>query len=484
MRPCRIGCFRVIASVAAGIVPFLVIPESVWAEQQQEVNPDLQSLPSNDTPAQQQLLQQLQLQRQETSTTPVDDLRKEKDQAPIPDYVPLEQKQSTTPDDVLTVRRRAIEDNLPIGVKAGGFLISPGIELQTAYDDNIFLTPSGKKSDWITDVKPALGIQSNWERNAIFLGAEGDFGFYRNNDQQSFSDYGALASGQYDIAQDTYVIVGASSVKRHQELGAVANSIGQQPVSYKTTAENVEFVRSVAAIKLDVTGQNQDISLSGGIPSGFAGFGDVLDRNDKSAGVTIKYETMPDNNIFVSTLYDRTRFSLPSGPDQTSAGTNNKLGYEFSTPRGIAGSVFGGYLYRTYEEGTSSTRKPYLGFNLGWTFTDMTKLSLFMDKDFNDETVEGAAGVVHTIHKVSLEQKLSLSLTGTVFGGMDNVDYVGGDPAFDRNTKLYYSGINFQYKLAEGIGLKPQYQYSKRTSEFASDNYTDNRVYLSLLYMY
>lgn len=491
MRPGRIGSIWGIGAIVCTIASvggfsFAAVAdtdtETLLQLQRQSQTPP-QAQPQKQTPQEQRLSPEEAYKAAHPNATPTE-IRLAVEPPEDPDYISPTDKQATAPDDVLTVRRRAIKDKLPLGAKVGGFLVSPGIEVQGTYDDNIFRTSTGQKQDWITDVKPALAIQSDWERNVVFLGAEGDFGFYQDNNEQSFSDYGVLASAQYDIADETYLLFGASEARRHQALGTVTNTTGNQPVSYKSTTENVEFVRAVGRIQLDMTAQNQDISLSGGIPSGFAGFDDVLDRNDKSMGVTLKYETAPDNDFFVSTLYERTRFALPSSAEQTSDGTNNKLGFDFKTAHGIAGSVFGGYLQRTYEAGAAATRKPYAGFNVGWDITTLTKLTLLMDKNFHDETVEGAAGVIQTMHKVTLDQKLSLSLLATLFGGMDNVDYVGGDPTFDRATKVYYGGGGFKYRLSDGVGLKTQYEYTKRDSALSSDHYTDNRAYVSLLYMY
>jgi Uncharacterized protein conserved in bacteria len=109
--------------------------------------------------------------------------------------------QSLVPDDVLLFRKRAVSDYLPVGIRAGGFLLSPGIGISSTYDDNIFRTPAGRQSDFITNVKPAFAAQSNWNRHSLFFGAECDFGFYGDHSDENYEDYGVILSGQYDFTE-------------------------------------------------------------------------------------------------------------------------------------------------------------------------------------------------------------------------------------------------------------------------------------------
>ncbi|RNC67201.1 MAG: TIGR03016 family PEP-CTERM system-associated outer membrane protein [Desulfuromonadales bacterium] len=68
------------------------------------------------------------------------------------------------------------------------FKLTPRISLREEYNDNIFLTSSNKKDDFITSITPSLGIA--WKTSFLELSADYglNFSFYVNNPDQNQSD--------------------------------------------------------------------------------------------------------------------------------------------------------------------------------------------------------------------------------------------------------------------------------------------------------
>ncbi len=391
--------------------------------------------------------------------------------------------QSIFPDDVLTFRKRSISDLLPVGIRAGGFLISPGIEVSGVYDDNIYRTKNNEESDFITNVKPAIGIQSNWNRHALFFGAEGDFGFYRDNTENNFEDYGLIASGQYDFTEGTTLIVALSQARRHESRGLTADSNGAAPIEYTATRQQFQFTRDLSMLQLDIHGQNEDVEISDttalGVPTSR-----FTDRDSQRLGSTLTYEYMPGNALFAGGTYHTTDYHLPTGVAREAHGADLRGGIEFDTARGVRGSLYSTYVYRTYDGGPDDTKRPYIGASLFWDVTPLTTLSALLDNSFADTTVSGAAGVVRTTRRLMLKQKLTTRVTADVSGGLNHYEYVGGDGALNRTTKLSYGGMGGEFKATDNFGLRAAYDMQQRTSPLASDEYRDQRVSLSVIYMY
>lgn len=390
--------------------------------------------------------------------------------------------QVSTPDDVMTVRQREVIDEAPQSIKAGGFIISPGLEIKTVYDDNLFNTKDNRKSDLITDIKPAIAAQSNWDMHSIFLGAEGDFGIYKNNTDENFFDYGILFSGDYDIAPETSITAGISQARRHETGGSALESSDNRP-DYKITTKMLGFKRELSYIKLYVDAKIEDVYLSDETDPLLSGRG-TLDRTTKSVKTKVAYEYMPENQWFLSVEYATTDYAQITGDKDTSDGIDTRFGLDFDNAATLSGSVYTGAIYRKYDTNDDNTFDPYFGGLLKWDITRQTQLSFALDKNFEDVTVAGAAGAVRTTRKMTFRNEFTPRFFTQIKAGLDDYDYVGSNSALNRKTKLYYGGIEGNYKINDHLGFRAGYDYAERTSTRADDEYTDNRVTFSLVYMY
>lgn len=387
--------------------------------------------------------------------------------------------QSLSPDDLLTVRARPLSDGSPFGIPVGAFRINPGIEVSGTWDDNILRTPDDAITDVLTRAEPAVGIQSDWDRHTVFLGAKGDFGTYADNSHLNFSDYGFLASGQYDITHETYLIAALSHAQRHQDRGTLANPNSTMPVTYTVDGEQLQFIRTLGRIKLKLLAQNENVSFS----DVFANVRSAFQRDNKMVGATLSYDYMPGNGFFLSPSYSDTDYDLASGATVASSGSDVRGGWTFDNARGLNLSLFGGSFFRSYETGIGDTQKPYFGFDLSFDITRLTTLSLTLDKDFSESGVVNAAGRFQTIRRLKLEHDFTEFLTGDVTFGIDNRDYVGGGGAVDRDTRLRYVGFGARYKMTDSFGVRVSFDHEQRTSPLPGDEYKDNRVFLSLVFM-
>lgn len=391
--------------------------------------------------------------------------------------------QTLTPDDVLTVRDHALAQNMPLGIRAGSFLISPGVELKSTYDDNIFRSSTKKKSDLLCEVKPAAAMQSDWARHEVFAGVEGDFGYYHNNSQNNFGDYGAIASGRYDLTEGTSLTAAVSSAKRHVNQGAFDDPGNSGPAVYRVIREELSYAQEIGRMELEFQLANEDISLAQLITYGFPGSSGHSTRDNHIWGGKAAYEYMEGNDVFVSLNYNETDYKLLSGAPRTSEGIDLRGGVEFDTGHNLNGSVYSNYIYRTYEN-DDSTRDPFVGFNVNWDVTPLATISATLDKSFQNTAVEGAAGVVRTTRKLTTRYRFTPRFTADVTAGLNDEDYVGAEGPLNRDDTLYYGGLGGQYQFTEHMGLRAQYDLQRRDSALAGSDYGDNRIFFSLIYMH
>lgn len=386
--------------------------------------------------------------------------------------------QVITPGDVLTVKNRKVNDSSPLGIRAGSFIISPGLEARTVYDDNVFRSQTNKKSDIIAEIKPVIAAQSDWNLHSVFFGAEGNFGTYKDSTRSDYTDYGLLASGRYDIAYETYFTAAVAQARRHQHGGAVLAPSDEGTLNYLIKSVQAGFTRALGIIKLDILARHETVDISNTATAGA-----MLGRTGDSIKTMLRYDTMPDNGPFVSMANNKMEYTLVSGARNHSDGVDLRGGYRFANAATIKAQIFGGYLHQSYDTGSSDTSKPYFGFNLNCNLTPLTTLTLGFDKAFEGTTVAGNAGAVRTTRRATLRHGFTTRLGGDITVGYDNADYVGSNTALDRKADIYYGSVGADYQVSDNLGLRLAADRRDRRSTLATDQFVDNRVTVSLVYM-
>ncbi|GEM_PF-2583207 len=386
--------------------------------------------------------------------------------------------QSTGPGDVLTIRERKATDGAPTGILTGPFTITPGIQLVSTWDDNILLTRNNTRSDIVTEAKPAIGVQTNWDRHGLFFGAEGEFGKYADNSHLDYSDYAFLASGQYDFAYETALVASISQFKKHEDREALSTPAGADPVPYTVDRQQLDFRREAGIIKLKARALNEEVSFDDGLTPG----GGSSDRQNNIFSGTLSYDYMPGNGFFISPEWSTTDYSLRSGAAVSSDGGDFRAGWTFDHPHGVGFTIFAGYLFREYETGLGDTGDFYWGGELDWDVTQATTASVVLDTNFNETSVSNAAGNIQATHKFIVETDLTEFLIGEIMFGFDDNEYVGGGAGVDRETTLYYGGIGAKYKISDRVDISFGYRHEQRDSQVANDEYENNRATISLVY--
>src|SRR5579885_3329049 len=143
---------------------------------------------------------------------------------PIPPLGPAQPAPQTVApqrSQTVTERPRPLYDAL--GIRLEEFFLYPRLELDESYNDNIFATSSGAKSDFITDLKPRLDLVSNFGRHAFNLSAGADIGWYATHSTENYQDAFTSASGRYDIDQGRHTVDNAGLGYGQEQL----------PVSYR-----------------------------------------------------------------------------------------------------------------------------------------------------------------------------------------------------------------------------------------------------------
>lgn len=385
---------------------------------------------------------------------------------PVPETVAPQRGQT------VTERPRPLFD--PLGVRLGEFFLYPRLELDESFNDNIFATSSGTKSDFVTDLKPRLDLVSNFGQNALAVSAGADVGWYASHSTENYQDAFASTSGRYDIDKGRHIFANAEVDRLHVARtspdfpGAAA-----APPIYTTYLAGLGYGQD----QLPVTYRG-DVSIARSeyqaVPAVGGGQINQSDRNNTTytLGFQGGYSLDPNWGVFArgtGNFRDFDHGASVNNPRRNSAGYHADVGarVDFGV---LYGEAYLGYLEQDYQ---NSLYRPIRGIDAGakvvWNVTGLDTLKLNALRSVQDTSQEviGAGltspGYLHSMVGISLDHELLRNLLLNA-----NADYINDDfKGISRTDNGIDAGAGVKFLLRRNLYLGGSYTYSHRDSSGA-----------------
>jgi hypothetical protein len=372
----------------------------------------------------------------------------------------------------VTDRPRPLFD--PLGVRIEEFFLYPRLELDEGFNDNIFATSSGTKSDFITDVKPRLDLVSIFGEHAFNFSAGADLGFYATHSTENYQDAYTSASGRYDIDQGRHIFANAEVDRLHVTRtspdfpGAAA-----EPPIYTTYLAGLGYGQELLPVtyRADASVQRSEYQA---VPAVGGGQVNQSDRNNTTYTVGLQggYSLNPNWGVFArgnGNFRDFDHGASVTNPRRNSAGYHADVGarIDFGV---IVGEAYLGYLEQDYQ---NSLYRPIRGIDGGakvvWNFTGLDTLQLNALRSVKDTSQEvfGAGftspGYLHSMVSLSLDHELLRNLLLNANADFINDNFKG----INRNDNQYDIGIGAKFLVRRELYLGASYTYSHRDSSGA-----------------
>lgn len=354
--------------------------------------------------------------------------------------------------------------------------LNPYLEIESAYDDNIFLSPT-RKSDFINTFMPGVKIS--------FLGED-------NISQEDFLqlDIGAKLTAYSDHtfmnSQNPYLSFLWNNYFNRYHFNL-----------YEKFKKDVTLESGVTAAqegKIKYLGNDFDFLF--GAEYNRLAFDFGLKRYDYFYETQYKRENNYNENIFSLTGYvklapkTRLLFEYDHGiilypEEQLTSSKNAKyqelwFGLKGDITSKIVGIMKAGYQYRVYRA-RADWDKPILGMDLVYNFKERTSFFLKLDKTAQqsistDQNYYDLNKVnFGVINRFAFNPKLSLTTDGLY----ENDNYASsGDTK--RKDKLYGLVGAFKYELQRWASAVLDYTYKERDSNINSNDYVAHIFSLKL----
>ena len=355
------------------------------------------------------------------------------------------------------------------GVRVGGFILRPSLEVDGVHSDNVNQTETNRVSAFGLRVAPALRLRSNWVRHELRAAASGEFLAWNNGGGKDVS-LSAEARLRVDVRRTTQMIAEATyelgdedtTPKRLQHdlllKGTLAHEMGRVRVEVSAGAGRTFYT---APLSGGSSGSDDDYTVP-----------EVSLRISKQSGSVLRpyVELGADMRI-----HDRKRDDV--GLERDSKGAYVEAGIGFSPS-----AIWSGYLgvravVRDYEDPSlQSVLGAGLVGELTWRPTRLTEVRLQSSFDIDETTDAGVSGVRK--YRLTLTPRHALRrdviLTGNF--GLEYSDYVG---SADHELVLT-GGAEIAWRFWRDHELVAAYSVERQWSTLADGDYLENRIMLGL----
>jgi hypothetical protein len=362
------------------------------------------------------------------------------------------------------------------GIRLGTFIVQPAADASIGFDDNIFASPSDRKSDKITKVNASVDAVSNWSRHAAEFSASGGGTFYAENDDQNQSHLNMGLAGILDIQRGFWIKV-EGKYARTPEVRGFGESTQRfdEPVQTQTAEGNLVVHRQFNRFWLELGGgvqrlDFQDASIAGVLVDQSFRNGTIYDMLARTG-----YEVSGKTSVFLeagtkSRNFDDARFE---GDERRTL-----VGFRYELTRLLYGEAAVGYLQLSSSGGlTDAETWSYRG-RLAWDATPLMSVALLGSRSIGSPTeVGGPSNTVRSDVGVRVDYDIRRDVTlmaGIGYGWLDFVD-IGRE---DTQLKITAGA---EYEFRPSFSFWANYAFSQTGSDAVPDvGYDKNVVMLGL----
>ncbi len=142
------------------------------------------------------------------------------------------------------------QDYKPLGVRAGAFMLHPGVQLAGEYTDNAFYSNDNEQSDTILHVRPYITAQSGWSRHSLNISLAADIARYNDFGERDYEDYIFGITGRVDVKNRSFMSYSLDYMDLHEGLNNRSSEQGVEPTKYNLTGGSIGYDHTINRLSL------------------------------------------------------------------------------------------------------------------------------------------------------------------------------------------------------------------------------------------
>jgi hypothetical protein len=362
----------------------------------------------------------------------------------------------------------------PLGIRAGGFLFLPSVDLSAGYTTNASGIAGGAASGyWL--VAPELLFRSDWAQHEATLSMRGSWKNFTDGVTESQPTAAIEATGRIDLPAEWSVDLKAGYDYSRQSVSDPNFPIGVDE------APGVHDLISTAAVNGNLG--RIDLTLEGSVgrtiyENGMAG-GIVVDQGDRSntlygTRVRTAYELTPAFRPFIEgelgwRVYDRPVDD--NGIARASTLVAARAGIAYDSGPILKGELAIGVARETFDDPALATlRALTVDGSLAWSPTPLVTVKVDAGTGFNPSDNPLSSGSIAYNAALAVDYAWRRNVTLTWNASLSDERYQG----LDLHDRTYSLGFGWVWKLSRVLWLTGDYVHEwLRSSDPASDYESD-----------
>jgi hypothetical protein len=377
-----------------------------------------------------------------------------------------------------TVQNRPRPGTDAVGIRSGGFMILPTISVSETYDDNVLASESSTRDDLITDIVPAIIVESDWTRHSLAVHASADLGFHASYSDENFQDYQVGARGRLDVLRDTYLSGSIGYQALHESRASADDAGGDEPGEYSLATSEIGIFNRFNRVALSADARLQRYDYDDVVVSGAVSNQDDRDRDRIDVTLRGGYEIVPEYQAFLRVNFNDT--SYEDGTDDLgfkrgSDGYEMVAGVKLDLSGVTFGNIFAGYISHDYIDSRLATIDgATFGADLTWNATELTTVKAVLARTISETTQSSTSGTFDTNFDITADHELLRQLILSARAGFGFADFEG----ISREDKFVRFGVGAKYLMNRNLDIRLDYDFGRRNSDAADSDYTKNVIML------
>lgn len=354
-----------------------------------------------------------------------------------------------------SVQQRSRPDYEAPGIRAGGFLVYPRLELQVERNDNIYAVETLEQDDTIYRVRPGISIESDWNSHFLAAYARGSLNRYADFDTEDTDEYSLGGDGRLDVARFSNIGYGVdftSSFEPRTAPDSPDNAV--EPTGLDTGQAYISGSRSAGYVKLsgraDWRSFDYDDNRTG---AGGLIEQDTRDREVISLSGRVDFAISPDTAFFFQATGNERSYDIASTaalPNRDSSGAEYLVGASFELGALVRGEIAAGYIEQDFDEAAYADSDGYSArAQLEWFPSELTTVTAYGGRSVEDSATPGVGGLLSSSLGVGIDHELlrNLILNAKLTWGRD--EYEG----IDREDTRLGASLGGTYLINRNLGI-------------------------------
>ena len=376
-------------------------------------------------------------------------------------------------------------------IRFGNLALIPGLGVQGIHDDNIYLgdgsnnTTEREESDWITHLKPGIGIEYSFpDRGKMMAGYQGDFAYYSDNSDNDWQTHKGMFALNYDSPGGLIAGINNAYTKAEDPYGSLNQYRLGQALTKRWNNDLASKVGFNFSDRFKILAfynyykQDYDNNVRDYTQDYYS--------NEGGAGFEVK--VMPKTWMFLRYYYGTQKYfthrsGVTSSNDASFDWQRANAGLGWDSGAKLAGELNFGYQWKSYDNRLDVNGNQYDDRNtwiastsVDFMPTETTTLSVSIARALRQGGSDSNDYFEDTGYGFSVSQKIMSKFLFKAGYNYSENDYFVGTRKDDNHTL----NSSLQFELIKNI-LKAgaEYIYKEKNSNDPGSDFKDNQFIIS-----